>query len=112
MASHDDFRRLALSFPGAEEKSHMGHPDFRVGGKVFATLGHPDAGAGMVALMAEQQEDFMTLAPEAFRPANGAWGRQGSTLVRLDAVAEDLLEAALEAAWRRRAPAPRRGSRT
>jgi hypothetical protein len=104
MASPDDFRRIALSFEGAEEGAHMGHPDFRVRGKVFATLGYPAAASGMVALMPEQQEDFIALAPAAFRPANGAWGRQGSTLVRLEAVPEDVLEAALAAAWRRRAP--------
>jgi hypothetical protein len=103
MASPDDFRRIALSFAGAEESGHMGHPDFRVRGKVFATLGHPDSGWAMVALMPEQQEDFIALAPAAFRPANGAWGRRGSTLVRLDAVAIEALEHALAAAWRRRA---------
>ena len=81
----------------------MGHPDFRVGGRIFATLGSPDNAHGMVALLPEQQEDFMTLVPEAFSPASGAWGRQGSTLVRLEAVDEDVLEAALAAAWRRRA---------
>jgi hypothetical protein len=101
----DDFRRIALSFPGAEERSHMNHPDFRVGGRIFATLGSPDADWGMVSLMPEQQEDFIHLAPEAFKPAAGAWGRGGSTLVKLAAVPEDLLEAALAAAWRRRAPA-------
>ncbi|MBV9932637.1 MAG: MmcQ/YjbR family DNA-binding protein [Alphaproteobacteria bacterium] len=100
MATPDRFRRLALALPGAEEKGHMGHPDFRVGGKVFATLGYPDGDWGMVRLMPEQQADFMALAPGAFKPANGAWGRQGSTLVRLDAVAEDVLEHALRAAWR------------
>lgn len=103
MPTPDDFRRLALAFPGAEERSHMGHPDFRVRGKIFATLGAPGNAWGMVALMPEQQEDFMTLAPEAFKPAAGAWGRQGSTLVRLEAVSETLLETALAAAWRRRA---------
>jgi hypothetical protein len=103
MASPDDFRRTALSFEGASEGRHVGHADFRVKGKVFATLGYPDAAWAMVQLMPEQQEDFMTLAPEAFRPANGAWGRQGSTLVRLDAVADAVLENALGAAWRRRA---------
>ena len=103
MASADDFRRIALSFEGAEERSHMGHPDFRVGGKIFATLGYPDPSCGMVALMPEQQENFMALAPQDFRPAAGAWGRGGSTLVRLEAVREELLEAALAAAWRRRA---------
>ncbi|MEA3017356.1 MAG: hypothetical protein QOI38_2078 [Sphingomonadales bacterium] len=103
MVSADDFRRIALSFEGAEERSHMGHPDFRVSGKVFASLGYPDPSCGMAVLMPEQQEDFMTLAPDAFRPAAGAWGRRGSTVVQLDAVSEDLLEAALTAAWRKRA---------
>ena len=104
MPTPDDFRRIALSFQGAEEGSHMGHADFRVGGKIFATLGAPDEAWGMAALMPEQQEDFIHLAPGAFKPAAGAWGRGGSTLVRLEAVTEDLLEAALAAAWRRRAP--------
>jgi hypothetical protein len=100
----EEFRRIALSFPEVEERSHMNHPDFRVGGKIFATLGSPDSDHGMVSLMPEQQEDFISLS-DAFRPASGAWGRGGSTLVRLDAVAHDLLEAALAAAWRKRAPA-------
>jgi hypothetical protein len=103
MATPDDFRRIALSLEGAEERGHMGHPDFRVKGKVFATLGYPDAEWGMVALMPEQQEDFIALAPDAFKPANGAWGRQGSTLVRLEEVEAEVLENALSAAWRRRA---------
>ncbi|HEX8626336.1 MAG TPA: MmcQ/YjbR family DNA-binding protein [Allosphingosinicella sp.] len=104
MSTADDFRRIALAFPGAEEGSHMGHADFRVGGKIFATLGSPDGAWGMAGLMPEQQEDFMTLAPEAFKPAAGAWGRGGSTLVRLEAVTDELLETALAAAWRKRAP--------
>lgn len=103
MASAADFRRIALSFPGVGDGSHMGHADFRVGGKIFATLGAPDGAWGMVALMPEQQEDFMTLSPDAFKPAAGAWGRGGSTLVRLEAVPAELLEAALAAAWRKRA---------
>ena len=82
----------------------MGHADFRVGGKIFATLGSPDDAWGMTSLMPEQQEDFMSLAPDAFKPAAGAWGRGGSTLVRLEAVTEGLLETALAAAWRKRAP--------
>lgn len=102
MAGPEDFRRVALSFPGAEEKSHMGHPDFRVGGKIFATLGVPDAEWGMVRLLPEQQEDFMILAPDAFSPAAGAWGRGGSTLVKLGAVDLATLETALSAAWERR----------
>ena len=103
----DDFRRIALSFPEVEEREHMRHPDFRVGGRIFATLGSPDAEHGMVALLPEQQEDFMSLAPEAFYPAAGAWGRGGSTLVKLGLVPDELLEAALAAAWRKRAPAKR-----
>ena len=110
MSRTDEFRRIALGFPGVEEGSHMGHADFRVGGRIFATLGAPDADWGMAALMPEQQEDFMTLAPEAFKPAAGAWGRGGSTLVLLEAVTQDLLEAALAAAWRKRAPAKLRNS--
>jgi hypothetical protein len=104
MSGTEEFRRIALAFPGAEEGSHMGHADFRVGGKIFATLGSPDASWGMVGLMPEQQEDFMTLAPDAFKPAAGAWGRGGSTLVRLESVSEELLETTLAAAWRKRAP--------
>ena len=81
----------------------MAHPDFRVGGKIFATLGSPGPDWGMAALMPEQQE-FMQLAPKAFKPAAGAWGRGGSTLIDLTAVPDELLEAALSAAWRKRAP--------
>jgi hypothetical protein len=99
----DDFRRIALSLPGAEEGAHMGHADFRVGGKIFASLGVPGPEWGMAALLPEQQENFIALAPEAFEPAAGAWGRGGSTFVRLDSVSDDLLEAALAAAWRKRA---------
>src|SRR4051812_25916788 len=102
MPNPDDFRRLALSFPGAEESSHMNHPDFRVGGKIFATLGSPNPDYGMVSLLPEQQEDFMLLST-AFEPASGAWGRGGSTLVKLDDVPDDMLESALAAAWRKRA---------
>jgi hypothetical protein len=104
MAMPAEFRRIALAFPGAQEGAHMGHADFRVGGKIFATLGSPNDDWGMTALMPEQQDDFIILAPEAFKPAAGAWGRGGSTLVRLDAVPDHLLEAALAAAWRKRAP--------
>ena len=101
MPTLDDFRRIALAFPGAEEGSHMGHPDFRAGKKIFATL--PKEGWGMVRLMPEQQDDFMRLSP-AFVPAAGAWGRGGSTLVKLAQVDAEVLERALAAAWRERAP--------
>jgi hypothetical protein len=104
MASADDFRRLALALPGAEERAHMGHPDFRVGGKIFATLGSPDDEWGMVGLLPEQQELAMEAEPDAFKPAAGAWGRGGSTLVRLDAVSGEWLERTLAWAWRKRAP--------
>jgi len=105
MPSPDDFRRIALSFPGAEEKAHMGHPDFRVGGKIFATLHAPGKGTGAVMLLPEQQELAMEAEPEAFVPAAGAWGRGGSTLVRLDQVSDEWLGRAVEWAWRKRAPA-------
>jgi len=105
MATPDDFRRIALSFSGAEEKAHMNHPDFRVGGKIFATLGSPDGRHGMVGLLPEQQELAIEAEPDAFRPAAGAWGRGGSTLVVLDKVSRDWLERSIEWAWRKRAPA-------
>jgi hypothetical protein len=101
MPDSHDFRRIALSFPAALESSHMNHPDFRVGGKIFAAL--PSAGRGMVQLLPEQQENYRILSG-AFTPAAGAWGRGGSTLVELAEVPDDLLEAALAAAWQRRAP--------
>ena len=99
-----DFRRLALALPAAEEGAHSGHPDFRVGGKVFASLGYPDRDWGMVKLSPEQQELRLAAAPEIFMPASGAWGRRGSTLVRLAAADEPLLRSALQAAWRNVAP--------
>ena len=104
MASADDFRRIALSFPGAEEKAHMNHPDFRVGGRIFATLHGAGKGTGAVMLLPEQQELAMDAERAAFSPAAGAWGRGGSTVVRLDAVSDEWLERVLAWAWTRRAP--------
>ncbi|MBA8889047.1 hypothetical protein FHW12_003283 [Dokdonella fugitiva] len=101
----DDFRRLALALPGAVEGAHMGHADFRVRKKIFATLGAPDAQWGMVKLAPEQQELFIRV-DAAFTRAKGAWGRQGCTLVRLDAVRADVLHDALTAAWRNIAHGP------
>jgi hypothetical protein len=109
MATAADFRRIALAFAGAEERRHMEHPDFRVGGKVFATLGYPDEQYGMAALEPEQQQLAMAAEPAAFTPAAGAWGRRGSTLVRLDAVSDEWLERALRWAWERRAGKGPRG---
>ena len=85
----------------------MGHPDFRVRGRIFATLGALDEDHGMVALLAEQQDVAIAAEPRAFRPAAGAWGRGGATLVRLDAVSDEWLERALRWAWERRAARPR-----
>ena len=82
----------------------MGHPDFRVGGRIFATLHGPEAGTGAVMLLPEQQELAMEAEPQAFRPAAGAWGRGGSTLVALADVSDEWLERGLEWAWRKRAP--------
>jgi len=106
MASADDFRRIALAFPGAEERAHMGHPDFRVGGKIFATLHAPEKGTGAVMLLPEQQELAMEAEPDAFSPAAGAWGRGGSTVVSLAEVSDDWMERTLEWAWAKRAPTP------
>jgi hypothetical protein len=97
------FRSLALGFPGAVESAHMDHPDFRVGGKIFATLG-PDESWGMVKLTPEEQALFLRTAAAAFRPASGAWGRRGSTIIRLDAADDSTVRQALLAAWRNTAP--------
>ena len=103
-----EFRRLALSLPETEEKSHQNHPDFRVRGKVFATLHYPDKNWGMVKLSPETQAAFVAEDPEAFRPCNGAWGLQGATNVRLAAIHPATLEEAFLQAWRRALP---KGSR-
>ncbi len=102
-----DFRRLATRLPEATEGSHMGHPDFRVRNKVFASLGMPDSGWGMVKLTPEQQEMLTGAEPHIFRPAAGAWGRRGSTYVRLSAIDLTTLKRALAMAWCN--AGPRRG---
>lgn len=94
----DEFRRLALKMNGATESAHMGHPDFRANGRIFATL-YPDGASGMVKLTPDQQQDFISADETTFAPASGAWGRQGCTTVRLDSVAEDMLGEALTLAW-------------
>jgi hypothetical protein len=99
-----DFRKIALSMPQASESAHMDHPDFRVGGKIFATLGYPDSDHGMVILPPEDQARLVKTYPKIFTPAKGAWGKSGSTSVRLAAVSESTLQRALEIAWRKRAP--------
>jgi hypothetical protein len=99
-----DFRRMALALPEAVESAHMDHPDFRVRGKIFATLGYPDKGWGMVALAAAQQQRLVAREPEVFVPAAGAWGRAGATTVRLRAADQATVRKALTAAWCNRAP--------
>ena len=94
----DDFRRLALALEGAFEGAHMGHPDFRVNGRIFATL-HADERFGMVKLTPEQQGGFVAEHPETFTPENGAWGRAGFTRVQLKSVHEEVLGEALTLAW-------------
>ena len=98
----DDFRRIALCLEGAEEASHMGSPDFRVGGRIFATLAAQAQGYGNLMLTSEQQAMFVAEAPEIFLPIPGGWGRNGATHVRLAAANEDLVYGALQTAWRLR----------
>lgn len=99
-----DFRKMALRLPEAEERAHMGHPDFRVGGKIFASLGYPTNGWGMVKLTPLEQEQLVAAEPSVFVPAAGAWGRRGATTVKLSGVAKAALGKALYAAWRNTAP--------
>jgi hypothetical protein len=99
-----DFRRIALSLPEAEESAHMNHPDFRVGGKIFATLGYPGEDQGMVILPPEEQARLVRSHPDMFVPAKGAWGKRGSTTVRLELADQATLKRAIEIAWRNRAP--------
>ena len=100
----NDFRRIALALPETEERAHMNHPDFRVGGKIFATLGYPDKSRGMVRLSPEQQHYFSKDYPDVFVPVKGAWGRRGATSVHLKAANKETLRKAIEAAWRNTAP--------
>jgi hypothetical protein len=99
----DDFRELALSLPEAVESAHMGHPDFRVRGKIFATLG-PGEEWGMVKLTPEQQGVFVRTEPDVFQPIKGAWGRRGCTHVRFQKATRPAVRQALIAAWRNTAP--------
>src|ERR671923_90814 len=95
----DEFRRMALSLPEAVEGAHMGHADFRVGGKIFATLGYPTAGFGVVMLTPQDQDLIVRDHPAAFAPVPGKWGASGSTKVVLRDASASAVEFALEAAW-------------
>src|SRR5579872_3620726 len=97
-----DFRRIALSLPGVEEGSHMGSPDFRVGGRIFATLAAQSKGYGNLMLNPEQQAELVAELPDVFIPVAGGWGRMGITHVLLAKATQDLLEGALRAAWKLR----------
>jgi len=94
-----EFRAAALKMPGAIEAAHVDHPDFRVKGKIFASLGYPDDGWGMVKLTPEQQRAFMKEAPEMFAPCAGAWGKHGATSVHLASARKPILSKALRAAF-------------
>jgi hypothetical protein len=102
--SSNRFRLIALSLPGVIESSHQGHADFRVGKRIFATLGYPDKDWGMVKLIPEQQSVLVEAEPDIFRPVPGGWGRQGSTNVRLAAADQVTLQSALNLAWGNIAP--------
>jgi hypothetical protein len=94
----DEFRELALAIQGAVEQSHMNHPDFRLHGKIFASLGAPSDEWGMVKLSPEQQAKFIKRAPKMFKPASGAWGRQGCTSVHLETASAAVVRMAIAAA--------------
>jgi hypothetical protein len=99
----EDFRRMALSLPETTESAHMGHPDFRVRGKIFATI-WPDEDWGMVKLTPKQQQIFVQAEPAVFLPVKGDWGRRGATSVMLKAAKKATLRSALLTAWRNAAP--------
>ena len=104
----DDFRRIALGFTGALEGAHMGHPDFRAGGRIFATL-HSGDKTGMVKLTPQQQQEFVSAHPAMFEPEAGAWGRQGCTRVHLRATDAEVLGEVMTLAWQSiTAPRPAR----
>ena len=97
-----DFRRIALSLPNAEESSHMGSVDFRVDGRIFATLAHAKLGYGNLMLAPEQQAMFVAELPQVFIPVKGGWGRNGATHIVLSVANEDVVAGALRAAWQLR----------
>jgi hypothetical protein len=95
----NEFRKAALSCAGVIESAHMGHPDFRIGGKIFATLGAPNDDWAMVKLTPDQQRSFIEAVPDVFRSCNGAWGRSGCTLVHLPMAKKEVVKAAIEIAF-------------
>jgi hypothetical protein len=107
MITEENFRRMALGMAGAIEGAHMGHPDFRANGRIFATL-RGDREHGMVKLSPEQQREFVAAHPDMFVPESGAWGRQGCTRVVLRSADEETLGEAMTLAWREASVVSRR----
>ena len=99
-----EFRKIALGFPEAVEASHVAHPDFRVGGRIFATLGYPDERYGVLMLTPDEQQELLGRYPEMFEAVRGGWGRRGSTQVFLQSTSGRVLESAMKCAWLKRAP--------
>jgi hypothetical protein len=98
----DEFRKIALGLAGTSESAHQGHADFRVNGRIFATLGYPDDDYGAVMLTPEDQREYLRAHPKVFAPAKGAWGRSGSTVVKLEQARPSLVRKAMAAAWQKR----------
>jgi hypothetical protein len=96
--TREDFRRLALALPGASENAHVGHPDFRIGGRVFATLDYPQPGCAMVKLTLDQREMVIAAEPGVFSPVSGGWGRTGATILALATADERTASSALQMA--------------
>jgi len=107
-----DFRRIALSMEGAEEGSHMGAVDFRVGGRIFATLASLRDGYGNLMLTPEIQAEFLDERPDLFLPVHGGWGRNGATHIRLAVADEDSLRGAVHSAWKLRVEKNKKGSKS
>ena len=107
----NEFRKMALEIPKAVERTHMNRPDFRVAGKIFASLGVPDENWGMVKLTPEQQRTFIEKAPEVFRGSSGAWGRQGYTNVYLASAKASIVRTALDTAAKNVAARAKKNSR-
>jgi hypothetical protein len=95
-----DFRRQALALPGAVESSHMGHPDFRLNDRIFATLSAQAKGCGVLKLTLDQQRSFISELPTVFEPVHGGWGRMGMTFIHLAAADDAILQGALATAYR------------
>jgi hypothetical protein len=100
----DEFRKVALALPEAIESAHMNHPDFRVRGKIFATLDYPDENWAVVKLTPKEQTHFVRAEPDVFRAVKGGWGQRGATNVHLPAAKIDKVRDAVRAAWRNTAP--------